>query len=462
MALRALHIALDTGTARSTELPPSVEQEYLGGRGAAVWMLAHQLPPNTSPLARGNLLIFSTGPLAATGLPATGGFVVSTRSPLTGLIAHSWAQGSWGAALRRAGHDLLAIDDQSAEWCVLLIDGAQALLRPAADLMGLDTLATEQLLRERLGENYTVLCVGPAGEAGVAYASIVAEGRYNAEPSGAGAVMAHKRIKAIAVRGSRPVVLADVRRAQPAIAAIRQRISASELAVGIRHFGSTYYLPFAKEWGALTGRNGQDGRSDHMQTITRTALAQRGTRDGFGCEGCPLQCHGRYVRKDGGSIAYPELEAVAGFGGRCGVASPDALILAGDLCLRLGLDVAATSGALAFMIECQERGLSKAGTLAWGDDDAILAAIERLGEKREKRDILSLGVGEMQEVFWGSAAFAPQVKHLAMPALDPRALHEVALTLATAPIGGDSGTNDSRRPSTPPGSAAAWRCSPIR
>jgi aldehyde:ferredoxin oxidoreductase len=43
----------------------------------------------------------------------------------------------------------------------------------------------------------------------------------------------------------------------------------------------------------------------------------------------------------------------------------------------------------------------------------------------------------MQEIFFGSAAFAPQVKGLAMPALDPRALHAIALALATAPIGGD-------------------------
>jgi aldehyde:ferredoxin oxidoreductase len=113
------------------------------------------------------------------------------------------------------------------------------------------------------------------------------------------------------------------------------------------------------------------------------------------------------------------------------------LIVANDLCLRLGLDVAATSAALAFMMECQQERLSSAGTLPWGDDDAMLAAIERLGQRQEKRDVLSLGVGEMQEIFFGSAAFAPQVKGLAMPALDPRALHEVALTFATAPIGGD-------------------------
>jgi aldehyde:ferredoxin oxidoreductase len=89
------------------------------------------------------------------------------------------------------------------------------------------------------------------------------------------------------------------------------------------------------------------------------------------------------------------------------------------------------------MMECQQEGLNRSGTLPWGDDDAVLAAIARLGQKQEKRDVLSLGVGEMKEIFWGSETFAPQIKGLAMPGIDPRAMHEIALALATAPIGGD-------------------------
>src|ERR1051325_10366611 len=109
MSLRALRVALDTGKSRVEELPAIVEQHYLGGRGAATWMLAHQMSPDTGPLSPSNLLIFSTGTLAGRGIPATGGFVASTRSPLTRLIAHSWAQGHWGNALRGAGYDLLVL-----------------------------------------------------------------------------------------------------------------------------------------------------------------------------------------------------------------------------------------------------------------------------------------------------------------------------------------------------------------
>jgi aldehyde:ferredoxin oxidoreductase len=437
MSLRALWIRLDTHQTQIEELPAVVEQQYLGGRGAATWLLANRLPPNTGPLSPSNLLIFSAGVLAGTGIPATGNFVVSTRSPLTGAIAHSWGHGRWGSELRRAGYDVLVCEGQAEEWCYIQIDGNQAYVRSAHKLVGLDTIETEKAIHQALGDDYSVLCIGTAGEAGVAYSSIVAEGTYAAEPAGTGAIMARKQIKAIAVRGTKSVAVADQERVKATMENISHRVANSELAAGIRQYGSLYYSAQADEWGALTGKNGQEGRVPHIDAIGRTRLAQRGKREPRGCEHSPLPCYSVYVRRNGEALAYPELEAVAGFGGRCGIESPDALIVANDLCLRLGLDVVATSNAIAFMMECQEQGLSRAGTLTWGDDDAILSAIERLGQQQDKRDVLSLGVGEMKEIFFGSEAFAPQVRGLAMPALDPRALHEIALAMATSSIGGD-------------------------
>ncbi|HNP72930.1 MAG TPA: aldehyde ferredoxin oxidoreductase C-terminal domain-containing protein, partial [Kouleothrix sp.] len=229
----------------------------------------------------------------------------------------------------------------------------------------------------------------------------------------------------------------DAARAAVVAAGIRRRIAASELAEGIRQYGSLFYCGHAAEWGAFTSRNGQEGRVPHLPALDRAVFAARGKREPRGCEGCPLPCYTTYVKRSGEPMAYPELEALAGFGAWCGITNADALILANELCLRLGLDVAATSAAIGFMMECQQRELNRSGTLPWGDDDAVLGAIERLGQRHEKRDVLSLGVGEMKEIFFGSEAFAPQAKGLALPAIDPRAMHEIALALASSPIGGD-------------------------
>ncbi|MGB9752592.1 MAG: aldehyde ferredoxin oxidoreductase [Roseiflexus castenholzii] len=434
MPLQALRVALTDQRVMTEYLPAEVEQRFLGGRGAAAWLLARWVPSKIGPLAPANLLIFSAGPLAGVTF---GGLTVTTRSPITNSVSHGWASGRWGAHLRRAGYDLLILEGQSPDWCWIRIDGSQVDILPATRLLGLDTQATNQALRRDLGDEYAVLCIGPAGEAGVAYSAIVAEGAFAVEPAGAGAIMARKRVKAIAVRGAHPCPVADRQRLDQALESINRRIAASDVAAGFRQYGSLYYAQRAEELGALSARNGQSHTVSHASAISRTALAQRGRRESRGCEGCLLACHSAYIRKNGEPVAYPDLEALAGFGWRCGLSAPDAIILVNDLCLRLGLDVSETSAALAFVMECRERGLIHAGNLAWGDLESVVGALRRLGQRQEKRDILSLGVGEMQEVYYGSSAFAPQVRQLAFPALDPRALPEIALADATAPIGGD-------------------------
>lgn len=435
MALRTLTVDLGRGHARQ-QLPAAVERDYLGGRGAIAWLLWHHLPADTPPLAPENMLIFAVGPLAGTGSYATGGFVVGTRSPLTGAIGYSWAQGHWGAALRRAGYEVLIVRGQAPDWCYLQIDRDQVRLRPAGHLLGRDTQATAEAIRAEVGADYTVACIGPAGEAEVAYASIVAEGRYMAEPAGTGVVMANKRLKAIVVRGGPPLAATDDRRLAVAQEVVRRRVESSPLAAGIRRHGSSFLLDQAIEWGALTEENGRTAGAGEQLAQVRSGLAAA-RRESRGCQGCPMPCYFDTQRRSGEKVPLPDLELVAGFSARCGVSSPEALLVIAERCQRLGLDPAATSAAIAFLMECQDEGLNQSGTLPWGDEAAVIAAIERLAVRQERRDVLSLGVGEMQEIFWGGVAFAPQVKGLAMPALDPRALNQIALTMATAPIGGD-------------------------
>lgn len=436
MAIVALHVSLADGTTRAETLPPDVEQRYLGGRGAATWLLARDVPSTTGPLSPANRLIVSAGPLAGRLASAAGGFLLTTRSPLSDTIAHSWGLGGAGAALQQCGYDLLSLSERAPEWSVLLLDAGKATLRPAGALLGLDTVVTAATLRQELGDGWHILCVGPAGEAGVAYASVVADGTYPAEPAGTGAVLSHKRIKAIAIRGAQPIPCSDQRRVDAVLAGLRRRLDTNQLAAAIRQYGSLTMLPHAEQRGAITGLNGSTSTPDPF-ALTRDVFANRGKREPRGCVGCPLACHSTYLRKSGEPLAYPEFEAVAGFGGSCGVTNPDTVIILNDLCLRLGLDVGETAAALAFMTECQKEGLALRGTLSWGDGDALLAAVRRLGQKQEKRDIVSLGVGEMHEVYYGSTSYAPQVKGLAMPAIEPRALSATALALATAPIGGD-------------------------
>jgi aldehyde:ferredoxin oxidoreductase len=436
MPLRSLTVDLARGHARQL-LPVEVERDYLGGRGAIAWLLWYQLEPDTPPLSANNLLIFATGPLAGSSGYATGGFTVGTRSPLTGGIAYGWAPGHWGAALRRNNVDVLIIRGEAPDWCYLLIDGDTVRLRSARHLVGRDTVATAATLSAELGGDVRVLAIGPAGEAGVAYASIVAEGQYLVEPAGTGAVMADKKLKAIVVRDRAPLPVADVARMQSVLQSIQQRGERHPTANAIRAIGSAGLLPAAIKLGALTSRDARTPADGVAIARMFSEIARRGGRQERGCAGCPLPCYIDLRTRTGETHPLPGLELIAGFGARVGITDADTMLAIADRCLRLGIDPAAAAAAITFMTEAQDEGLVRQRTLNWGDGAAVIAALDRMSQRQEKRDILSLGVGEMQEAVWGSAAFAPQVKGLAMPALDPRALTEIGLAMATSPIGGD-------------------------
>ncbi|ACL25151.1 aldehyde ferredoxin oxidoreductase C-terminal domain-containing protein [Chloroflexus aggregans] len=436
MPLRSLTVDLARGHARQL-LPAEVERDYLGGRGAIAWLLWYQLEPDTPPLSANNLLIFATGPLAGSSGYATGGFTVGTRSPLTGGIAYGWAPGHWGAALRRNNVDVLIIRGEAPDWCYLLIDGDTVRLRSARHLVGRDTVATAATLSAELGGDVRVLAIGPAGEVGVAYASIVAEGQYLVEPAGTGAVMADKKLKAIVVRDRAPLPVADVARMQSVLQSIQQRGERHPTANAIRAIGSAGLLPAAIKLGALTSRDARTPADGVAIARMFSEIARRGGRQERGCAGCPLPCYIDLRTRTGETHPLPSLELIAGFGARVGITDADTMLAIADRCLRLGIDPAAAAAAITFMTEAQDEGLVRQRTLNWGDGAAVIAALDRMSQRQEKRDILSLGVGEMQEAVWGSAAFAPQVKGLAMPALDPRALTEIGLAMATSPIGGD-------------------------
>lgn len=428
---RALRINLDTASTSTFDIPSPIRELYLGGRGLTAGLMYHFVPPDTAVRSPDNPLLLAPGVLAGTPAYATGGFVATTRSPLTGNLIHSWAVGDWGAALKRAGFDAVWVVGQATAWLYAVIDNGQAELYPANHLNGLDTQQINDALMAEHGADARVLTLGQAGEKMLPYAALVAEGRYLAEPAGTGMVMALKRLKAIVVRGTRMVKPADTANFLSSFKPITERIDRDPLATAIRDYGSSYYLDLAANHGAITGRNGQDPEPSVMPTTGDYA----GEIYDRGCPRCPLPCYHDFATTN---QPRPEIEAIVGFGARCGLQSAAAIIEANQRCLRYGLDPNATANAIAFLMECRQRELTRQYDLQWGDEAAILAAIDSIATKQGIGGLLSLGVYEMSQVFYGSDQFAPLANNLTISPLDPRAAQGWALHLATSSIGGDA------------------------
>ena len=202
---KILRIDLSSLKVCEEELSFKKIEKYVGGTGLGARYLYDEVPPGVEWNDPANRLIFFSGPLGATRISGTGTFSVLTKGPMTDLAGTSQANGLFGAYLKLAGFDGFIVQGAAPHWVYLFIQDGQGELRDARHLQGKGTFATEEILLKELGLGHrgSVQCIGPAGENGVRFAMISGDGGHVAAHNGMGAVMGSKRLKAIAVRGSR-------------------------------------------------------------------------------------------------------------------------------------------------------------------------------------------------------------------------------------------------------------------
>jgi len=263
---KILRIDLTTGNRSVEDLSPELCREFVGGRGAGLKILMDEMDPRIDPLGPENKLVFATGPLTGTGVPAGGRFVVVSKSPLSGFIANPCCGGYFGPNLKYAGYDFLILEGKASSPVYLYIRDEQVELRPAEHLWGLWSTATEHALRQELSEtlddwqlnDLSIVCIGPAGENGVRFACIMADGGRAAGRSGLGAVMGSKNLKAIVAGGTGSVEVADVEGYRQAVMGFLDEGRENRVLYARRMYG-TWSLPGrANKSGTQATRNFQE------------------------------------------------------------------------------------------------------------------------------------------------------------------------------------------------------------
>jgi aldehyde:ferredoxin oxidoreductase len=203
-----LEIDLSRGGIERVETDPGLTELHLGGLGTNARILWDRVPPEVEPFSPENLLIFGTGLLCGTPAPGANRTIISTFSPQNGLMAFSMMGGFWAPELKLAGYDKVILSGRSPEWVYLWIHNDRVEIRSAAHLRGKGGLETAERIRAELKEPKAhVATIGLAGENRVYFASIE-QGSSSASRLGLGAVMGDKRVKAIAVRGTRDINIA--------------------------------------------------------------------------------------------------------------------------------------------------------------------------------------------------------------------------------------------------------------
>jgi len=204
-----LEVDLTRGNIEKVATDPRDTALYLGGLGTNAKILWDRVGPEVTPFSPENLLIFSAGLLC--GTPATGcnRTILTTISPQTELMAFSMMGGFWAPELKYAGYDKVILRGKSEKLVYLWIHNDTVEIRDASHLAGKGAIETAEEIRKELKQpKAQVAAIGLAGENRVYYAS-VEQGRSSASRGGIGAVMGDKRVKAIAVRGTRDINLAD-------------------------------------------------------------------------------------------------------------------------------------------------------------------------------------------------------------------------------------------------------------
>lgn len=427
-------------------LDETAVKEYIGGRGLGIRYLYNEIDPSIDPLSSENKLIFATGPLTGTGALAAGRYMVVTKAPLTGAIANSNSGGYFPAELKFAGYDMVIIEGKADTPVYLWIENETAEIRPAKALWGMNTHETTDEILKMTNPEAKVACIGPAGENLVKYACIINDKGRAAGRSGVGAVMGSKNLKAVAVRGTKGVTVADPLGFRDAVLVAQKEFHDPYMSQVLAKYGTADVVEFSNEVGLLPTRNSQEGVFESASKISGALLAEkynlRGARKTKACFTCPLAC-GRVTRVPEGEFKGegegPEYETMGAFGSACGVDDLEAVIKANYICNEMGMDTITAGMSISCAMEMFERGILTEKDIGmklnFGNASAMVKLVQQAAKREGFGDYLADGSYRMAEKF-GHPEFSMSSKKQEFPSYDPRGGQGFALAYATSNRGG--------------------------
>ena len=440
---KILRVDLTQGKWWTEDLDPVAARMFLGGVGYAAHLLFTELQPGVDPLSPENKLIIAPGPLSDNRVPGGGSFSVCFKSPLTGIWGQSRSGGNIGPDIRKAGFDLIVVEGASPVPVYLEIADGRAAIGDASDIVGKDVYQKCDWLEERLAGGdgrVTSLCIGPAGEQLVKFASVMHRDRA-AGRCGGGAVMGSKNLLGLAVRAKANIVPADLKGFMKSIRTSMEIIRASDVCAGFHRFGTVGDMPANDEEGDWPTKNfrsnswGEGARLfDHFQ--------ENNLIRPVGCySGCPIAC-GRVVQVKEGPFATPEheggeYESMTVFTSFTLNKNMDAAVHCDYLCNKYGIDTISTGALISFAMDCYEQGiLTKDDTgglaLEWGNGEVMAELVSQIVFRRGLGKILAEGVKRAAEILGnGAEELAVHVKGLEGPAHDARSGKALGITYAT-------------------------------
>jgi len=444
-----LHIDLSSKKHRIENPEGNFYRTYWGGRALALYYMLNQMKPHTDPLSPDNLLIFAPSVITGVSAPAMPRYTVCAKSPLTGAEGEAEAGGWWGPELKKAGFDAVIIKGSSPTPVYLYIKDGKVEIKNATHLWGKDTGETQKIIKNELADDKVRIAqIGPAGENLVRFANIVNELKHFNGRNGLGAVMGSKKLKAIAVRGTKPIELYNKERVSQITKEITKRVMDNPLSRDLREVGTPGVVRPSYEAGCLPSYNWTTGYFKEGESLTAETYNKTILKETKGCYACPIRCK-RVAEIDEPDLkvdpAYggPEYETIVSLGSLCGISDLKYIAKANELCNKYTMDTISTGMVIAFAMQCyEERMLTKEDTggieLTFGNKEAVLRMLEKIARREGLGNILSQGSYlAAQKIGIGAEKFIHQVKGQEIPMHDPRVKTGVGLQYVLSDYGAD-------------------------
>jgi aldehyde:ferredoxin oxidoreductase len=435
---KILRVNLTTGKVSTEPLSEKMAKNYIGGIGLGIRLLMDNSKPGVDPFDPDNPIIYLTGPLSGT-LGPTGGnsYAVVSKSPATGGVANAEAHGFFGPDLKRAGYDAVIITGKAPKLSYLWIDDDKVEIRNAEHLQYQTVNDTDHMIREELGDFYIrVSAIGEAGEKLCRFAAIINDEFRAIGRAGLGGVMGSKNLKAVAVRGTHDVNVADMDGFREFIKMIYERMK-GPATKKYKTLGTPENVLVLNSLSALATRNWTNATFEGAEKVSGEWLNEHYVKKIVGCATCGMRCDHIAVVPEGpyaGSTSRLEFECLWSMGPLCGIDRLDAIIEAMRIVNEYGMDGISIGVVVAFAMDCYEHGvITKEQTdgidLHFGNADALIQIIHKIG-KREGwlGNALAEGVAKAAEIIGGDAwKYACHIKGLELPGYDLRTLKTAAL-----------------------------------
>jgi len=408
---------------RSTETEPidDVLESFVGGRGACTKLAHERIPFDADPLGADNRLLFATGPLQASRMSFTGRTNCTGVSPLTGGLLSSNAGGFVSRPFADTGNAVLELTGRSEDLVGIHVRDDGVEFEAVPDLAGatVDDVAGYLEEERAIGPDETV-CIGPAGENLVRFASIMTTEHRAFGRGGLGAVMGAKNVKFLTFGGdSAPTIDLD----EEVTAAVQEAAATSDNPM--KDAGTVSIAEFANAVDALPSRYFEDTSFDGVEAIGSGAVIDHKYRKGT-CSQCAFACKLPTRDEESGlETEGPEYETVFAFGANADVDDFHSIMTANDLCDSLGMDTISCGDVIAAYLASEDE---------FGNADLVEELVEKIAHREGVGDDLAEGIDRIHEDL-GVENWT--VKGMEFPAHDGRTLNGQGLSFATSSRGAD-------------------------